>query len=64
MEPRKSSGEKPAEVDAEIPLGWEMVTFTEAELDAMCDAADVGDIETAERVVDGAYARLLGEHVN
>jgi hypothetical protein len=44
--------------DDGIPFGWENVTLTEEELDAMCDALDGGDEETAERIVEGAYERL------
>ena len=48
----------------EIPVAWEMVSLTESEMDAMCDAADVGDIETASHIVDATYSRLFGEQVN
>ncbi|HWT00221.1 MAG TPA: hypothetical protein VN256_08235 [Pyrinomonadaceae bacterium] len=47
-----------------IPYGWQDVRLTEEELDEMCDALDVDDEERAERVVEGAYARLFGESVN
>jgi hypothetical protein len=47
-----------------IPLGWEMVTLTDSERDQLVEAADVGDIETADAVVEQAYARLFGEFVN
>lgn len=39
------------------PLGWERVTLGD-ELDAFCDAADRGDIEAAEAIVERAYERL------
>lgn len=42
-----------------IPFGWELVQLTREELDEMCDAADDGDIEQAQKIVEGAYARLF-----
>lgn len=43
---------------------WQDVKMTEAELNAMCDAADAGDMETAEKIVDAAWNRVFGETVN
>jgi hypothetical protein len=43
---------------------WDMVSLTETERDALCNAVDAGDEETAESVVDDAYERLFGEAVN
>lgn len=45
-------------------FGWELVTLTDEELDQLVEAADAGDIETADAVVERAYARLFGEWVN
>ena len=50
--------------DDNIPIGWDVVHLTESEIDALCEAVDGGDHETAESVVDGAYARLFGETVH
>ena len=47
-----------------VPIGWEIVRLTDSELDQFCAAADVGDHDEAERVVDGAYSRLFGEAIN
>ena len=44
--------------DEGIPFGWERITLTEDELDEMCEAADQGDIEAAELIVEQAYRRL------
>lgn len=41
-----------------IPVGWQQVRLTEEETDALCAAADRGDEEAADRIVNGAYARL------
>ena len=43
--------------DDGIPVGWEHVTLGD-EVDAFCDAADRGDRETAEAIVERAYQRL------
>ena len=50
--------------DDHIPIGWEDVRLTEPERDALCEAADAGDQKTAKKIVDGAYARLFGMHLN
>jgi len=47
-----------------VPYGWEDVRMTEEELDAMIAAADAGDFETAEAIVERAYDRLFGETVH
>lgn len=48
------------DVDADgIPFGWEQVRLTAAELDALVEAAEAGDEDTANAVVAGAYARLF-----
>ncbi len=41
-----------------MPVGWESVSLTEEEMDAMIAAADAGDLDLAERIVGGAYAAL------
>lgn len=48
----------------EIPIGWEDVTFTDEERNALCDYADTGMISEAVLVVDGAYGRMFGERGN
>ena len=48
----------------EIPVGWELVSLLPSEISAMCDAADIGDIENAEIIIEDAYSRLFGESVN
>ena len=50
--------------DDDIPVGRELVTLTDSETDEMCGALDLGDIETAERIVERGYARLFGEWTN
>jgi hypothetical protein len=47
-----------------VPYGWQEVRMTEEELDAMCDAAAVGDIDLVDAIVEGAYDRLFGEQVH
>lgn len=47
-----------------IPIGWEDVRLTEQKIDALCEAVDLGDEETANKIVDGAYARLFGATLN
>jgi len=34
---------------------WQNVRLTDAEIDALCDAADRGDIETADAIAEAAY---------
>lgn len=41
------------------PFGWEMVSLTPRELDALVDAAEACDLDEAERIVEGAYERLF-----
>ena len=45
----------------DIPFGWQLVTLTPAEMGQLCEAADRGDIEEADRIVGQAYKRLFGE---
>lgn len=47
-----------------IPYGWEEIRLTGSERNALCDAADAGDIDTADEIVKGAYDRLFGESIN
>jgi hypothetical protein len=47
-----------------VPYGWQDVDMSKEELDAMCDAAEAGDLETAEVIVERAYDRLFGEQVH
>lgn len=47
-----------------VPLGWELVTLTEREIDLLVEAADRGDGDECERIVEGAYGRLFGEYTN
>lgn len=42
-------------------FGWEDVSLTQEELNALQDYADAGMIAEASEVVDGAYSRLFGE---
>lgn len=42
-------------------VGWEDVHLTELELDLMCEALDLGDQESAERIVSQAYDRLYSQ---
>jgi hypothetical protein len=50
--------------DEGVPVGWEYVTLG-ADLGAFCDAAEAGDMEAVnaivERAYERAYARLGGE---
>jgi hypothetical protein len=39
------------------PVGWQGVTLTDAEREALVDAADAEDAAAAERIVEGAYSR-------
>ncbi len=39
-----------------VPVGWERVTLGD-DLDAFCDAAEAGDLEKAESIVERAYER-------
>lgn len=40
------------------PLDWHRVSLTEEEADLLAMYADAGNVEAAEKVVEGAYARL------
>ncbi len=55
----------PMDVDEDgIPIGWELVTLTDSERDALVEACDTGNLARAEKTVDGAYDRLFGSYVN
>lgn len=40
---------------------WQDFRFGPGELDAFCDAADVGDLDTAQAIVERCYDRLFQE---
>jgi hypothetical protein len=51
------------EYPPEARFGWDLIEMTDAEIEAMCAAADEGDVERADAIVSTAAERIFGEHV-
>lgn len=57
-------GARPMTIDEDgVPIGWELVTLDD-EVDAFVNAMEERDFETAEGIVERAYARVFGDQVN
>lgn len=48
------------EYDPDGRFAWDMIELTESEIDQLVAHADVGELDEAEAVVDGAEARMFG----